>query len=141
MALGRRGGERQEELWVAAANLPTSPGHIFYEKLNGLLAEAGFADVLVVDSRADLNAYAKIEGQGGCCSPAISSEQSAKQSSACCGPGQTAVALAVSASTCCGARPVSSQKSVHGGLSEVLERYDVNDYAASVKVYAVKPRA
>lgn len=42
MALGKRGGERQEELWVATANLPTSPGHIFYEKLNGLLAEAGF---------------------------------------------------------------------------------------------------
>jgi len=42
MALGRRGGERQEELWVATANLPTSPGHVFYEKLNGLLAEAGF---------------------------------------------------------------------------------------------------
>lgn len=42
MALGRRGGERQEELWVATADLPTSPGHIFYEKLNGLLAEAGF---------------------------------------------------------------------------------------------------
>ena len=42
MALGRRGGERQEEFWVATANLPTSPGHVFYEKLNGLLAEAGF---------------------------------------------------------------------------------------------------
>jgi len=42
MALGRRGGERQEELWVAAGRLPTSPGHVFYEKLNGLLAEAGF---------------------------------------------------------------------------------------------------
>jgi len=41
MALGQRGGEPQEEL-VPAANLPTSPGHIFDEKLNGLLAEAGF---------------------------------------------------------------------------------------------------
>jgi transposase len=42
MAMGRRGGERQAEFWVATQRLPTSPGHVFYEKLNGLLAEAGF---------------------------------------------------------------------------------------------------
>jgi transposase len=42
MALGRRNGERQAEFWVATGHLPASPGHIFYEKLNGLLAEAGF---------------------------------------------------------------------------------------------------
>src|SRR5438034_6304075 len=42
MALGRRNGERQGEFWVATQQLPTSPGHVFYEKLNGLLAEAGF---------------------------------------------------------------------------------------------------
>jgi hypothetical protein len=29
---------------------------------------------------------------------------------------------------------------VHGGLAELLSRYNVNDYAASVQVYAVKPR-
>ena len=42
MALGRRNEERQGELWVATHNLPTSPGHVFYEKLNRLLAEGGF---------------------------------------------------------------------------------------------------
>ena len=42
MALGRRNEERQGEFWVATKQLPTSPGHVFYEKLNGLLAEAGF---------------------------------------------------------------------------------------------------
>lgn len=42
MALGRRNAERQAELWVATQELPTSPGHVFYEKLNRLLAEAGF---------------------------------------------------------------------------------------------------
>ena len=41
MALGRRGG-KQREMWVAAAELPRSPGHRFYEKLNELLAEADF---------------------------------------------------------------------------------------------------
>jgi transposase len=42
MALGKRKPERQPELWVATPKLPVSPGHVFYEKLNGLLAEAGF---------------------------------------------------------------------------------------------------
>jgi transposase len=42
MALGRRNEERQGEYWVATQQLPVSPGHVFYEKLNGLLAEAGF---------------------------------------------------------------------------------------------------
>jgi transposase len=42
MALGRRNDERQSEFWVATQQLPVSPGHVFYEKLNGLLAEVGF---------------------------------------------------------------------------------------------------
>ena len=42
MALGRRNEEWQGEFWVATQQLPTSPGHVFYEKLNGLLAEAKF---------------------------------------------------------------------------------------------------
>jgi transposase len=41
MALGRRKRE-QQELLVATTSLPQSPGHPFYEKLNGLLAEAKF---------------------------------------------------------------------------------------------------
>jgi transposase len=42
MAMGRRKVERQEELFVATAELARSPGHPFYRKLNELLAEAGF---------------------------------------------------------------------------------------------------
>ncbi|MBI3462179.1 MAG: hypothetical protein HY000_03840 [Planctomycetes bacterium] len=41
MALGRRKRE-QQGAWVATSDLPKSPGHPFYEKLNQLLAEAGF---------------------------------------------------------------------------------------------------
>jgi len=41
MALGKRKRE-QQELLVATASLPQSPGHPFYEKLNRLLAETGF---------------------------------------------------------------------------------------------------
>jgi len=42
MALGRRETERQAELFITAEQLPRSPGHVFYQKLNRLLAEAGF---------------------------------------------------------------------------------------------------
>jgi transposase len=42
MAMGRREEERQRDLFVMAANMPKSPGHAFYRKLNELLAEAGF---------------------------------------------------------------------------------------------------
>lgn len=41
MALGKR-GEEQQEMWVATTSLPKSVGHIFYRKLNRLLAEADF---------------------------------------------------------------------------------------------------
>jgi transposase len=42
MALGKRKTERQADLFLGADQLPRSPGHVFYQKLNGLLAEAGF---------------------------------------------------------------------------------------------------
>lgn len=42
MSMGRRPTEQQAELWVPTADLPLSPGHVFYDKLNALLAEAGF---------------------------------------------------------------------------------------------------
>ena len=41
MALGRQ-GERQTELMVGWAELPRSPGHAFYDRLQAVLIEAGF---------------------------------------------------------------------------------------------------
>jgi len=43
MALGKR-KPKQDELFIATANLVTGPGHPFYTKLNEVLAEAGFDD-------------------------------------------------------------------------------------------------
>lgn len=43
MAMGtRKQGESQEEMWVARAALPTSPGHPFYQRLQQLLDENQF---------------------------------------------------------------------------------------------------
>src|SRR5262245_49909174 len=44
MGMGHRHEQRQADLWVATTELPRSPGHVFYEKLNALLAEASFDD-------------------------------------------------------------------------------------------------
>jgi len=41
MALGKRKDE-QQEIWVATTDLPKSPGHVFYRKLNQVLAAAEF---------------------------------------------------------------------------------------------------
>src|ERR1035437_1064613 len=41
MAVGKRSDE-QQEMWVATTSLPKSQGHVFYRKLNQLLAETGF---------------------------------------------------------------------------------------------------
>ena len=78
----------------------------------GLLA-AGFQHVEIIDSGKDLNAYAQVEGQSVCCSPAMEGE------------------------SCCQLR---SESTLHEDLTELLKKYDVNKAAASVKVYAVKPK-
>jgi hypothetical protein len=87
-------------------------GAILIDDYQSWLATAGFRAVQIIDSGTDLNAYSKVEGQSGCCSPPMNSE------------------LAI-VSSCC--------SDFHGHLGDLLTRYDINDYAASVKVYAVKP--
>jgi arsenite methyltransferase len=76
------------------------------------LFDAGFSAVQIIDSGADLNVYAKIDHQQACCSPTTASQLPVVS---CCAP------------------------SLHNQLAELRRRYDVNDFAASVKVFAVKP--
>ncbi len=42
MSMGRRKTEHQSDLWIPSTQLPQSPGHIFYQKLNRLLLDVGF---------------------------------------------------------------------------------------------------
>lgn len=88
---------------------------------DGLLA-AGFEHVEIVDSGADLNAYAKVENQSGCCSPTMDSSN----------PFQ------VIEEPCCTPAPAASAP-LHEELRTLLSQYDINAAAASVKVYAIKP--
>jgi SAM-dependent methyltransferase len=82
------------------------------------LVEAGFQETAIIDTRADLTAYSAVAGTGGCCS----------------GPQETAT-LPVVEQGCCG----TGGSLVHDELADLMRRYDVNAYAASVKVFAIKP--
>jgi transposase len=42
MAMGKREAEQQQDLFITHDKLPRSPGHVFYRRLNQLLAEGGF---------------------------------------------------------------------------------------------------
>ena len=42
MAMGKRQMERQKQLWVPTAEIPTTPAHPFYRKLNEVLNDHGF---------------------------------------------------------------------------------------------------
>src|SRR5207248_8418177 len=77
------------------------------------LAEAGFAAVQVVDTGKDLNAYALVENQAACCPP----------------PQSAALPMA---GGCCGSSDSAAGSAVHADLAELLRKYNVNDYAASV---------
>ena len=46
MSLGRRKSERQREFWVACEDLAATPRHVFYDRLNDLLADGEFDDIV-----------------------------------------------------------------------------------------------
>ena len=98
-------------------------GAILIEDYRRMLGEAGFAHVEVIDSGRDLNAYAKVENQAGCCSPPASG-------------------LPIAEVGCCSTEgesfdPLGAE--FHERLKDLLSRHNVNDFAASVRVFAVKP--
>lgn len=131
-------------------------GALTFEEYIRLLQDAGFVQVQVLDSGADLNAYALVEGQSGCCSPAMSAEKPPAPTGSSTGESTSTTRslsiteedwIAASQSCCGGTWPEQGQESLsadnteslHKELASLIRRYDVNEYAASVKVSAVKP--
>jgi len=99
-------------------------GAISFEEYRQSLLEAGFSEIAIIDSGADLNTYAKVENQLTCCSPSMNEEKES---------------VPVIATGCCA--PAASNDTAHelnGDLRDLLSRHNVNEYAASVKVFAVK---
>jgi SAM-dependent methyltransferase len=89
-------------------------GAIPIEEYRRGLNDAGFANTQIVDTGSDLNVYSQAEA-----------------STSCSADSRT---LPVSSSSCCTPSYVRQK----AGLEELLSRYNVNEYAASVRVYAIK---
>ncbi|HYX30809.1 MAG TPA: arsenite methyltransferase [Pyrinomonadaceae bacterium] len=100
-------------------------GAILIDDYEQGLTDAGFFHVQVIDSGADLNAYAKIENQSACCSPSMSQISPEPR-------------LSSGSYACCAPAPAKTEEGLFDKFTELLSRYNVNDYAASVKVYAIK---
>lgn len=96
-------------------------GAISVDEYRAGLKEAGFNSVEIVDSQADLNAYAQVEGQAGCCSPVVSESSN----------GLPIISGA-------GCTPSTASNELHGRLAALLQQYDVNQYVASARIYALK---
>jgi SAM-dependent methyltransferase len=105
------------------------------------LRDAGFAHIQVVDTGSDLNAYALVENQAGCCSPAMAAAVAGLEGSA--RPDGPASATVAAGDSCCPSALPEAHESggLHNRLAELLRKYDINEYAASVRVFAVKPRS
>lgn len=86
-------------------------GAIAISDYHRLLREAGFDNVVVQDTGADLNAYAQV-GSGSCCS-----------TSGCCSPKDAS----------------AGTTALHDRLEQILNQFNANEYAASVRVHALKP--
>jgi SAM-dependent methyltransferase len=106
-------------------------GAIAIEDYQRNLAAAGFSRVQVIESGADLNTYASVDGQSGCCSPPMNESECCEQpsdgSNCCDEPRDESLAVV----SCC-------STDIHAGIADLLAKYNINDYAASVKVFAVK---
>jgi arsenite methyltransferase len=96
-------------------------GAILITEYQHMLLESGFAAVEVVDTGSDLNAYAKAEN-AACCTPAMQ---------------DNSPLTILDAGGCCNNQPTGDD--LHAHLADLLRRYDVNDFAASVRAFAVKP--
>lgn len=105
-------------------------GAITIDEYKKGLQDAGLSHVEIIDAGSDLNAYAKAENTSGCCSPAeaapvqIGGAPAAEVATGCCIPEATTPA----------------DETLHNELTDLLRKYNVNEYAASVKIFAVKPK-
>lgn len=136
--------------WVSCIS-----GAISFDDNRACLEAAGFQDIEIIDSNSDLNAY-RDGGGTGCCSSDVVVEAEMETSS-CCGGSSPSEAQAQpeaapevepeaekSSSSCCGGGSAESDNSddaaaYHDRMVEVLDQFDFNEYAASAKIFAVKP--
>jgi SAM-dependent methyltransferase len=96
-------------------------GAVGVEDYRSGLQDAGFGPIEIVDTGSDLNAYTKVEPPSG---------------NYCCGPSLPVVEPAA---TCCSPPPAATHDAAfHAEITDLCARYNFNDYAASVKIYAIR---
>ena len=114
--------ELPEELATSVASyVGCIAGAVLIAENQRLLEAAGFIGVRVIDSGSDLNAFAKVENQAACCSPAM----------------EPSGGLPIAGGGCCGGDKPGP--AVHEDLADLFTRHDINAFAASVEIFAVKP--
>lgn len=96
-------------------------GAILIGEYQRQMLDAGLSSVVVTDTAADLNAYAK----------------AGTTDSPCCSESERVLPPASSAGACCSSSEQDAE-GLHDQLANVLSKFDANEYAASVKVHAVK---
>jgi SAM-dependent methyltransferase len=99
-------------------------GAVLVEDYRRMLTDAGLTGVEITDTGSDLNAYAQVDNQAACCPPPAATAP----------PG-----LMVIESSCCTPAAGAGEEGLHARLADLLRRHDVNDYAASMRIEAVKP--
>jgi SAM-dependent methyltransferase len=114
-------------------------GAIMIEDYARLLKEAGFVDIEMAKTGVDLQVYTLIDGQSACCSPAMHARSDLQVSvtNACCCPPetpQTSTQPIISA-----ANPLDASSPIHSTLAQLQQKYNLNDYAVSVRISARKP--
>ena len=87
-------------------------GAVSLDENRRLLERAGFSAIDITDTGSDLNAY-KQGGTAGCCTP-----------------------VAGEGSSCCGA---PAEPAYHDRMGQLIDECDFNEFAASVKIFAIKP--
>jgi arsenite methyltransferase len=129
------------------------------------LVRAGFADAEVVPTGADLNIYKEASQGTACCAPKAEKipehaccepKTAANAIDSCCEPKASEAEAGCCApktaeqGSCCAPTPAHAQTTgetgsnkaasgFHAGLAGALKAIDLNDYAAAVRIFAVKP--
>jgi len=123
-----------KELWNdLMAYVGCIAGAVIIDDYIQQLKDAGFSDVLVIDTGADLNAYTELAGSN-CCAPSVEEISGLAQTAAAsCTPSQT--------TDCCGGGVPKKDVDFGVEVTNMFSKFDVNTYAASVRVMALKPAA
>jgi len=115
------------------------------DEYKDMLSKAGFLDIDIIDSHSDLNIYTRsgVEDNTWCCASSSPASQTQKSSdNASCFVTSCCESLGIKCSSA-GDSQQQKQKSCaiadSSIIRELLKKYDVNEYAGSYLIYAIKP--